>query len=238
MRKKLTASEEETLFTFVKKHYVEYFDVQVELVDHLANDIEQQWEENPQLTFDKALDIAFKKFGIFGFSDLVEKKVNTLTYAYYKHTLQRLLDYISWPKIVVTTVFYLLIYFSLYYVNIVFPIKEYANTAITTGSIIGIVFILMYSIKLKKAAKAEQMKFLLDDVILNIIVTPIIVSHFTLIFLFAITGYNLFAASFIILFVIMTFYTVVRNIIPGIKEERAVLKLTLSQHHHPINSSI
>lgn len=71
--RKITEQEIKLLFDFTKKHYVEFYDVQVELVDHLANAIEAQWEENPKLSFEDALQIEFKKFGIFGFTGLVKK---------------------------------------------------------------------------------------------------------------------------------------------------------------------
>jgi hypothetical protein len=52
---------------------VEWYDLQTELVDHLANAIEQQWQENPKILFEDALQMEFKKFGVFGFMDVVEK---------------------------------------------------------------------------------------------------------------------------------------------------------------------
>jgi hypothetical protein len=38
-------------------------------VDHLANAIETQWQENPKLSFDQALNIEFKNLA-FGFMDV------------------------------------------------------------------------------------------------------------------------------------------------------------------------
>ncbi|WP_320240732.1 hypothetical protein [Tenacibaculum sp. 1B UA] len=38
---KLTDQHIEQLYKFTRQHYVEHYDVQTELVDHLANDIEQ-----------------------------------------------------------------------------------------------------------------------------------------------------------------------------------------------------
>ena len=64
---KLSTEQIEQLFNFTKKHYVEHYDVQVELVDHLANAIEDQWKENPNILFEDALQTEFNKFGIFGF---------------------------------------------------------------------------------------------------------------------------------------------------------------------------
>ncbi len=54
------------------------------MVDHLANDIEIIWEENPTLSFEKARDITFKKFGIFGFMDVVEGKQKQVKRKYIK----------------------------------------------------------------------------------------------------------------------------------------------------------
>ncbi len=59
-----------SLYAFTKKHYVEFYDLQTELVDHLANAIEAQWENNPEIPFEEALQIEFKKFGIFGLPKL------------------------------------------------------------------------------------------------------------------------------------------------------------------------
>ncbi|MDB0600598.1 hypothetical protein [Tenacibaculum maritimum] len=51
---KLTNNEIKALYKFTQEHYVAYYDVQVELVDHLANDIEKIWERSPSLSFEKA----------------------------------------------------------------------------------------------------------------------------------------------------------------------------------------
>ncbi len=51
---KLTAAQINRLYEFTRQHYVEWYDLQTKLVDHLANAIEQQWIENPQHSFEKA----------------------------------------------------------------------------------------------------------------------------------------------------------------------------------------
>ena len=76
--RKITEQEINQIFDFTKKHYVEHYDVQVELVDHLANAIEDQWKENPNILFEDALQTEFKKFGIFWFTGLVEQKQSEL----------------------------------------------------------------------------------------------------------------------------------------------------------------
>ncbi len=83
---KLSQQHIEQLYTFTRKHYVEYYDVQAELVDHLANDIETIWKEDKHLTFEQARDKAFKKFGVFGFMDVIAAKEKEMRKRYRKIT--------------------------------------------------------------------------------------------------------------------------------------------------------
>lgn len=92
----------ETLYAFTRQHYVEWYDVQTELVDHLANGIEEQWQENPNLTFDEALKNEFKKFGVFGFMEIVENKTKALEKYYRIEVWKCLKQYFRLPKIIVT----------------------------------------------------------------------------------------------------------------------------------------
>ncbi len=68
MSRKITKEENEKLFEFCKRHYVYHYDLQIELVDHLASAIEEQWKTDSELGFDEALKKSFGKFGISGFS--------------------------------------------------------------------------------------------------------------------------------------------------------------------------
>ena len=81
---KLTKTHIAELYKFTSKHYVYHYDVQTELVDHLANDIESAWVETPDLSFQEARDKSFKKFGIFGFMDVVEAKQKQMNKRYWK----------------------------------------------------------------------------------------------------------------------------------------------------------
>ena len=72
--KPLTDAQIDALFDFVKSKYVDFYDVQVELVDHLASEVETRMAETPGVTFEAALQQVYRGFGIFGFSDLVEQK--------------------------------------------------------------------------------------------------------------------------------------------------------------------
>ena len=98
----LTKEQITQLYTFTRQHFVEWYDLQTELVDHLANDIESILEENPLLTFNEAKNKSFAKFGIFGFSDVVAEKQKALHNKYWKLVWHFFKDYFKLPKIIVT----------------------------------------------------------------------------------------------------------------------------------------
>jgi hypothetical protein len=106
----LTPFQIDQLYTFTRQHYVEWYDLQSELVDHLANAIESEWQENPTLTFDEVLNKEFQKFGVFGFMDVVEEKQKFLNKKYRKLIWKYYTDFFRLPKIIVTFLSMLLIY--------------------------------------------------------------------------------------------------------------------------------
>ncbi|WP_313808107.1 hypothetical protein [Flavobacterium sp.] len=99
---KITVEQTEQLYNFTRQHYVEHYDLQTELVDHLANGIEQQWQENPKLTFEEALQKEFKKFGVFGFMDVVEQRQLALTKKYNHIVWEHFKSFFKIPILVVT----------------------------------------------------------------------------------------------------------------------------------------
>lgn len=103
MNQSITQEQTEKLFNFCRKHSVYHYDLQVELVDHLASSIEEQWENNPTLSFDEALWKTFRKFGITGFSKIKEQKQKELRKKYSRIQWSYLLSFFSWPKILLTT---------------------------------------------------------------------------------------------------------------------------------------
>nr|WP_297306575.1 hypothetical protein [uncultured Flavobacterium sp.] len=168
--KKLTQVQIEQLFAFTKKHYVEFYDVQVELVDHLANAIEAEWEVNPNLSFDEALQAEFKKFGIFGFTGLVEQKQNELHKYYNKMLWDQLKQFVSIPKIIITIALYLLVVFILNKTG-------YLGVIIIT-SILVLTFLvfmidgLRYMYKIKKVQKKQSKSWLIQSVASNVFSIP------------------------------------------------------------------
>ncbi|TQD40782.1 hypothetical protein [Haloflavibacter putidus] len=106
--KKLNKQQIERLYNFTDAHFVEYQEVQNELVDHLANAIEAQWEINPNKDFETALQEEFKKFGVYGFLEVVEARQKTIEKRYYKIILREIKAFLNLPRIVVLVGLFLL----------------------------------------------------------------------------------------------------------------------------------
>ncbi|MCB0485758.1 MAG: hypothetical protein KDC47_06150 [Flavobacteriaceae bacterium] len=157
----LTDEHIERLYQFTRQHYVEWYDLQTELVDHLANDIEAFCLENPTLTFEAALHTSFKKFGIFGFSELVQKRSNALHKKYWKMIFQFLKEFFKLPKILLTLfliALYYTIFFSIESKNIVIAISLGLLT------VIPIYFGARMFLKNKKEEKRTGKKWLFKHV--------------------------------------------------------------------------
>jgi hypothetical protein len=160
---KLSKEQIDQLFTFTRQHYVEWYDLQSELVDHLANAIETEWEENPKLSFDEVLNKEFKKFGIFGFMDVVEKRQAVLGKKYNGLVWYHFKDFFGVPKIVLTIAMTLVLFSIL-------KISQYSEWIVMGLYLILIVFT-FYEIfknnKIKKEKKKTKRKRWLFEEIIN-----------------------------------------------------------------------
>ena len=106
----LTADQIQTIFDFTEKKYIKYYDVQLELVDHIADKIEALQTDDPHLTFDRALHKVYKSFGVFGFTKVQEEKMFGLQRYWMRHLWSYLKSYFKLPKIIITVILSLCIY--------------------------------------------------------------------------------------------------------------------------------
>ncbi|TDE46677.1 hypothetical protein E0I26_00925 [Flavobacterium rhamnosiphilum] len=159
---KLTAQQIDQLYLFTRQHYVEYYDLQTELVDHLANAIETEWEQNPKLTFDEVLNKEFSKFGVFGFMDVVESRQMALGKKYNRLVFQHFKTFFSVPKILFT----LTMTFLLFKILKTSIYNDYIFIAICI-IYFGFIFHEFYkNKKIKKVQKeTNQKKWLFEEII-------------------------------------------------------------------------
>ena len=157
----LTDQQIQELYKFTRKHYVYYYDVQSELVDHLANDIEEIWEEYPKISFEDARDKSFKKFGIFGFMDVVEAKEKQMHKRYWKIIWRFAKEWFTIPKVLLTVIIFISVFLLL---NI--PFADYIILSLLS---IAMIFELIAIYKIGKKQKNKEVKkekiFLLEAMI-------------------------------------------------------------------------
>ena len=96
----LTEDQVKHLFEFTQKKFVYWYDLQIELVDHLATHIEEEMNADASLSFEAALAKVYKGFGIFGFAKIAQEKSEQLRRMAKKMWWNEILAFITWPKIV------------------------------------------------------------------------------------------------------------------------------------------
>lgn len=156
---KLNQRQIARLNEFTQKHYVEWYDVQAELVDHLANGIEAQWEENPNLDFEEALDKEFKKFGVFGFMDVVAQTERAMSKRYWRFLFSEVKKWFKLPQILAVLSLFL---------GFLFILKSpYPKQLILGLTILLLIWICYRTIVLKRKLKRRKTskKWLLEQII-------------------------------------------------------------------------
>ncbi|MDD3004358.1 hypothetical protein [Flavobacterium sp.] len=161
---KLTNEQIDRLYQFTRQHFVEWYDLQTELVDHLANAIEQQWQEVPDRSFDEALQIEFKKFGVFGFMDVVEQRQMALGKKYNKLVWKHFKEFFRLPQIIGTISAMVILYWIL-------KLSLYSEV-IFLGLCVLLLVLFFYEVvsnirKMKQKTKETGKKWLFKEIIGN-----------------------------------------------------------------------
>jgi len=154
MNKQLTELQIQSLHQFCEKHYVPYYDLQVELVDHLASAIESRWEQEPELSFEKALYETFSKFGVTGFSRVKMEKEKELRQKYSKLHRRYIGEFFKLPKIILTFSLGFFLYYLFRYSDNPFKTSMVVVLAYT----IFIIFFLFVFYPKKLQLRLEQNK--------------------------------------------------------------------------------
>jgi hypothetical protein len=108
--RKLTSEEINQLFDFCQKRNVKEYEIQAELVDHLASSIETQLEQNASLSFFEALNTAVNDFGTNGFKEIVKIKRRMFRHKYNLLFLRYLVTFFQLPRVILTLALILSLY--------------------------------------------------------------------------------------------------------------------------------
>lgn len=100
------------LFDFVKSKYVRYYDLQLELVDHLASSIEEEIIQDPALSFEQGLKKVYDRWPITGFNNFINKKKKGLEKYWRRRFWNYLKMYFQLPKIILVVLLSMVFFFS------------------------------------------------------------------------------------------------------------------------------
>lgn len=155
--KELTPTQIEYLFTFLRRKYVRYYDVQIELVDHFASAIEEIWKTEPNLSFEKAVEKVYSGFPVTGFNNLMNEKIQAVQNRIKKHTWKEVKAYLTLPKVALTLLLFAI--FNILYNTIPYPYW------FAYGIILGLTFLSFFL--LKRSIKQNKTKFLVLEILIG-----------------------------------------------------------------------
>lgn len=146
----LTNNQIQALRTFIRKKGVVFIDLQDELIDHMSSGIEEQMSEDASVKFEDALAKEYKKFGIFGFDDILSEKAKAIELKGVKMFFLDVLNYLKLPKLVLSIASFYLMYFV---IDNYPSAKLYAFSIITLMSVVIPYRSLYWKFKFKKSEK-------------------------------------------------------------------------------------
>jgi len=116
--RKLTSEQIDNLFELCDYYHISYYDIQIELVDHMASAIETLWATNPELPFEEAAFMVGEQLGgKSGFISFRETKAKELRRKYSRMQWKYIEEFFQLPKIILTLVMTFILYFIFQHSN-------------------------------------------------------------------------------------------------------------------------
>lgn len=238
---KLTQKQVQELYAFTRKHHVVHYDLQTELVDHLANAIEKQWVKNPETDFNNALKNEFKKFGAFGFKKIIKDRKKVLNKKYFKIIIRYYLEYFRLPKIITTLLIIAINYLILIYIPDHKKVIFIGSLFIISSFFLTYKGILLFRKRKQKITKKGKI-WVLEDLILTQGGIAMVFLFMPLYFFNFLTSHELFNDAFLIgsvsiqivtitfMVLYLIFFYVILEVIPSKTEK--ILKENYFEYKH------
>jgi hypothetical protein len=113
---KLSAEEINYVFNYIKNIDVKYYELQVELTDHLVLIMEEIWTEDPELTFHQVMFRAERRFGKSP-KKIEQERIQTIVKEKNNKQFKLFMEYLKFPKILFTTVLVFLVCMGSFYLE-------------------------------------------------------------------------------------------------------------------------
>ena len=115
---KLTTEQIEYVASYIKSFDIKWYELQVELTDHMLNSMEEIWEKDPELTFHQVKYRAEQGFRRNYFSEVQKERKMILQKEYNRQMRKMAADFLKFPKIIGSILLGILIYqVSFYFEN-------------------------------------------------------------------------------------------------------------------------
>lgn len=219
---KLTKEQIAEIKAFIGKRGIAFLDVQMEVLDHVASQVEEKLTDNPNLNFDTALKQTHASFGIFGFSVIEHSIVNALGKKYRK---------IFWSNFLLcfSLKYILLVLFGgflLYQVQVILNDNQYFMTIwfIAIVALIGVIGVVVLNFKIYKKLLVYRTS----------IIYFFFTGSFLQVFNFTIKGtsnniiYGLYTnfliTSILLLFFVVYVISAIKTALIGLKESRMLME--------------
>lgn len=96
---KLTNQQIEYVSDYIESKDILWYELQVELTDHMVTSMEEFWAKDPDLTFHQVKHYAEDKFGRNGFKAIEKERMQILKKEYRSAQWKMIVDYLKFPKI-------------------------------------------------------------------------------------------------------------------------------------------
>lgn len=112
---KLTNQQIQYILDYIASQDIRWYELQVELSDHMASSMEEFWANDPELTFHQVKQYAEDKFGRNGFKAIEEERTKILRKEHRNCHVKLIKEYFKLPKILLSMLAVFLVYKSSFY---------------------------------------------------------------------------------------------------------------------------
>ncbi|PKH66741.1 hypothetical protein CXF59_12535 [Flavobacterium sp. ALD4] len=97
---KLTNNQIEYVENYIISKDIKWYELQIELTDHMITSMEEFWKKDPELTFHQVKYYAEDKFGRNGFKVIEEERTQILRKEFKRAQLKMVAEYFKFTKII------------------------------------------------------------------------------------------------------------------------------------------
>ncbi|MFT5648222.1 MAG: hypothetical protein ACI976_002920 [Aureispira sp.] len=121
---KLTTKQVDAVFDYVASHDIKWYELQIELTDHLVSIMEEMWSADSELSFQQVKYQAEQRFGRNYFKEIEEERRKILKKQFNRNQYKMVSEYLKFPKIALSILMVFVVYrISFYFEDISFYIK-------------------------------------------------------------------------------------------------------------------